>query len=70
VASAPDLMAKIAASTRKKKVNVSFTCAKSATRSNETTLVKLAERPSRPIDSQAMRSKKLPDTKKPIERSV
>lgn len=70
VASAPDLVAKIAASAPEKEVGVVYLREVGTALERKTTLVKLAERPSRdPIVDEETAPKKLPvsDTKKPIE---
>jgi serine protease Do len=70
VISAPDLVAKIASTTPEKEVNVTYLREVGDALERKTTLVKLAERPSRDevIDEESA-PKKLPisDTKKPVE---
>jgi len=70
VASAPDLVAKIAASTPEKEVGVVYLREVGAALERKTALVKLGERPLRnQVADEASVPKKLPvnDTKKPIE---
>jgi len=70
VLSAPDLVAKIAATTPEKEVNVTYLREVGDNLERKTALVKLAERPSNSVGlEETHTSKKLPvsDTKKPIE---